>query len=180
VEVEHWSFEQKGEIDELLVDNITFNEKLHHLSGKLAVASGLAQNVKLTHFEQQVEQAIELVDEIPQHMAKHGALNFSRKVINRKYGELLMVRTSINLHSDVLDLPQFFFEIPEGQETYEIVSKYLQISRRARILNERLELLTDVYTMLSDDRSKSVSHRLEWLIIVLISVEIVVALVDKH
>ena len=113
-------------------------------------------------------------------MAAHGQLRISRRDINRKYGELMMIRTQINLHSDVLDLPEFFFELPEGKETYTTVAGYLQTARRARILNERLDLLSSLYTMISEDRSTNVSHRLEWLIVGLISVEICVALVQHH
>lgn len=173
--MEEWMF-SSAESDSILVDEITLDQTVHPLAAKLAASTGLAQELKLTFFEEQVERAIALIESIPEQMAASGQLTFSRKQINRKYGELMMVRTSINLHSDVLDLPGFFYDLPEGQNTYNVVARYLQIARRARILNDRLDLLQDVYMMLSDDRSKNVSHRLEWIIIVLIAAEIVLLL----
>lgn len=171
-----WEF-RSGAKDSILVDEIIFDRNVNVLAAKLAASSGLAQELKLSVFEEQVERAIDLIELVPQQMAAKGQLSISRKEINRKYGELMMIRTQINLHSDILDLPEFFFEMPEGQETYTTVTKYLQTTRRARVLNERLDLLSSLYMMISDDRSTNVGHRLEWLIIGLISVEIVIALV---
>lgn len=164
VEQEDWEF-RSGRKDSVLVDEIIFDQNINPLAAKLAASTALAQEIKLSVFEEQVSRAIDVIEQIPRQMAEQGGLTISRKDINRKYGELMMIRTQINLYSDILDLPEFFYELPEGQDTYMAVSKYLQTSRRARVLNERLDLLASLYTMISEDRTTIVSHRLEWLII---------------
>ena len=168
-----WKMEDKVSI---VVDRIGMSKDENELPSKLAVATGLAQSLKLDVFEEQVERAIELVEDIPEQISEKGELQISRREINKKYGELLKVRASINLHSDILDVPEFFWEFSEGPETYQSVTRYLRIQKRARTLNERLELLSDLYTTLIEQKDQKVSHSLEWLIIFLIAVEVIIGI----
>lgn len=176
--MEDWTFEV-GEKDSLLVDSLQLSRHTNALSARLAFSTGLAQSAKLQVFEEQVDAAIAMAERIPEQLAQYGQLRLSRRDINRKYGQLLTVRASANLHSDILDLPEFFFELPDGHETYGVVRRYLQVAQRAKVLNDRLQLIQELYRMLGEDRSQEISHRLEWLIIALITVEVILAVGSK-
>ena len=87
-------------------DVITLRQ--HHDRVKLTLSHAIAQSVKLTYFEELVDETITSTQVIPQQMAKSGAVPLSRKGINRKIGQLFVIRIQINLVSNVLDTPEMY------------------------------------------------------------------------
>ena len=91
-------------------------------------------------------------------------------------GELFIERSSINLHLDVLDAPEFFWEYPEVEPLYKIMSIYLDISMRVDALNQRLDVLHELLEMLGNELNHQHSSRLELVIIWLIVIEVVMTI----
>lgn len=143
---------------------------------KLAISHGLAQSVKLTIFEDTVQKTIDQTKILPQNLARKGKIFLSRKEISRKMGELFMERNFINLHADVLDVPEFFWDHPELEPFYRRSAHYLDVSKRAEILNKRLGVIHDLFEILSNELNHQHSARLEWTIIILIIIEVILAL----
>jgi uncharacterized Rmd1/YagE family protein len=143
---------------------------------KLAVAHALAQSVKLMEFESQAQHTIEATSYIPENIAREGRANLSRKAIAKLRGTLYLVRSDIHLHYDLLDTPEFFWEFPELQDTYQNISNYLEIEPRVRLLNDKLDLIHELLNMLADEQNHKHSSTLEWIIIWLIAVEIIIVL----
>jgi len=46
-------------------------------------------------------------------------------------------RNSVNLHSDILDVPDFFWENSELEPLYAMTRSYLDLNKRVEILNRR-------------------------------------------
>ena len=91
-------------------------------------------------------------------------------------GELFITRNSINLNMDILDTPEFFWEYPELEPTYLLMANYLDVRTRVEILNQRLNVLRDLFEMLGSELNHSHSNRLEWTIILLILIEVIISL----
>jgi uncharacterized Rmd1/YagE family protein len=91
-------------------------------------------------------------------------------------GELFIERTSINLHMDVLDTPEFFWEYPELEPLYMMTANYLDIRTRVEVLNQRLDVVHGLFEMLGTELNHLHSSRLEWTIISLIVIEVLVSL----
>ena len=87
-------------------------------------------------------------------------------------GELFIERNSINLHLDVLDAPEFFWEYPEMEPLYKMMSNYLDIKSRVEVLNQRLDVVHELFEMLGNELNHQHSSRLEWTIICLIVIEV--------
>ena len=151
---------------------------------KLAVSFALAQSVKLGVFERTVEQTIQETRSIPERMAIDGKIRkMGRTSITKRIGQLFVDRASINLHSDILDHPEFFWEDDEWLPLYLRAAKYLEIDRRAEVLNKRLDIIKELFDMLANELNVSHSNKLEWIIIVLIVLEVlfqVLALVLEY
>ena len=143
------------------------------LREKLAISFALAQSVKLGVFERTVEETIQETREIPERMAVDGRIRLTRKTITKRIGQLFVDRASINLHSDILDHPEFFWEDDEWLPLYLRASKYLEIDRRAEVLNKRLDIIKELFDMLANELNVSHSNKLEWIIIILIVLEVV-------
>lgn len=151
---------------------------LPHLDvlSKLAISHGLAQSVKLSTFESALRKTFNETRSIPEDLAKYGSISLSRREIRRKMGELFIERSSINLHLDVLDTPEFFWEYTELEPLYTMTEKYLDVETRVDVLNHRLDVIHELFGMLGNELNHQHSSRLEWTIIGLIVVEVVLSL----
>lgn len=145
---------------------------------KIAISHALSQNVKLEQFEKEVQSSIDDNSNIPKQLVSTGKINLSKKEISKKIGELFLVKSKINLHYDLLDTPDFFWEYPEHQNFYEILFKYLDIKSRVEVLNKKVEIIQELLNVLGDEQRHKYSSFLEWIIIILIAFEIIINLID--
>jgi len=155
--------------DEIILPN---NDVL----SKLAISHGLAQSVKLGTFESALRKTFDHTKHIPEDLARHGRISLSRKEIRRKMGELFLERNSINLHVDVLDTPEFFWEYSELEHLYAMTANYLDLGSRVEVLNQRLDVIHELFEMLGTELNHQHSSRLEWTIIGLIIMEVILTL----
>jgi len=91
-------------------------------------------------------------------------------------GELFIERNSINLHSDILDKPEFFWVYPEVEPVYTMIANYLDLSPRVEVLNQRLGVVHELFDMLNSELNHQQTSRLEWIIIILIFIEVGITL----
>ena len=155
-------------------DEITLQTK--NVLSKLAISYGLAQSVKLTTFEETIQKTIDRTRSLPEDLANKGKIRMSRKGISRKMGELFTERNFINLHSEILDTPEFFWNYPELEPFYRRTAHYLDVSKRVEVLNRRLTVVHELFEILSNELNHQHTSRLEWTIIILIVIEVVIAL----
>jgi uncharacterized Rmd1/YagE family protein len=149
----------------------------HELEIKLAISHGFAQSVKLQVFEQTVQKTIHWTRDIPQLLAEKGSIRFSRKEIRRRIGRLFIDRSSINLHQELLDTPEFFWEHTDLEPMYALTAHYFDRERRVNVLNQRLLVIQELLDMLGEELNNQHSARLEWTIIWLIVIEVILHLV---
>jgi uncharacterized Rmd1/YagE family protein len=104
----------------------------------------------------------------------------SRREILQKIGELLSVRALLNLSGagsasaeSLLDTPEYYWSKPQLEEYYNRVSRWLDIKPRIAVLNQKLDYAAEFAQMLRGHLSEKHSVRLEVIIILLISVEVV-------
>jgi uncharacterized Rmd1/YagE family protein len=142
---------------------------------KLAVSYGLAQSIKLAVFEETIDKTIRKTKHLPEDLATKGKIFLSRREISQKIGALFIDKSSVNLHSDILDDPDFFWEYPEHHPIYLDTAKCLDIDMRVDVLNTRLGIVGELLVMLSDQLNHQHSSTLEWTIIWLIVIEVVLA-----
>ncbi len=163
-----------GEMPKIAEDEIIL-PNLDVLS-RLAISHGLAQSVKLGTFESALRKTFNHTKHIPEDLAKHGRISLSRREIRRKMGELFIERSSINLHVDVLDTPEFFWEYTELEPLYAMTANYLDLETRVEVLNQRLDVIHELFEMLGNELNHQHSSRLEWTIIGLIIMEVTLTL----
>jgi uncharacterized Rmd1/YagE family protein len=154
-------------------DRVTLSSTNFH--AKLAFSHGLAQSAKLAVFEGIVKKTIDTTQSIPIHLSRYGKIPLSKKEIQRKMGELFIERSSINLHFDVLDIPEYFWEHADLEPLYMLIASYLDLETRVEVLNRRLDIIHDLYDVLSNELNHQHASHLEWIIIVLILIEVSLA-----
>ena len=163
-----------GESVKIEEDEIILHDK--SALTKLAISHGLGQSVKLTTFEELIQKTINHTKQLPIDLARKGKIKLSRKEISQKMGELFIERNFINLHSEILDTPEFFWDYPELEPLYRRTAHYLDVNKRVEILNKRLNVVHELFEILSSELNHQHSSRLEMTIVLLILIEVTIAL----
>ncbi len=145
---------------------------------KLSVSHALAQSVKLEELEEFVVDLLKQAKPIQKELAKTGRVSMSKSQLSKELGKLFNARYSINLHSDILDIPEFFWRRPSFEPIYHNTVEFQDIILRQGILNNHLSLIHDLYGMLSDDLDQRHATRLEIIIVLLIAIEVIFTLID--
>ncbi|KAJ6033560.1 hypothetical protein N7499_009835, partial [Penicillium canescens] len=143
---------------------------------KVAFSSGLARSTKLAVLESLLSNYFESTRPIPTLLSKGSRLPFTRDFILRKTGQLLSVRAQLNLYSELTDsLPDIFWDSRHelGLEGYyEQAGRALDVGIRIKLLNEKMDYAQEIASVLRERLSETHGLRLEWIIILLIAVEV--------
>jgi len=141
---------------------------------KVAYSYGFAQSTKLSVFESIIDRTIEKTKRIPESLARHGTTWLSRRNIAKQLGQLFVLRCNVNLQTDILDTPEILWDFDEWESLYMASKQYLGVGERVRIVNQRLDVIKDLYDILNDELGVQQSHREGLIIIALISLELLV------
>lgn len=155
---------------------ITIKEDNAPLS-MLAVSFGLAQSVKLSVYEKQIDDTIVQAEYLPTQLAREGKIPLSRLELSKQIGRLFLARSSINLYSDILDIPDFFWDYPELERIYKMTISDVDLKYRTDVVNRRLDIMHQLFDMLSNALNSKHSAHLEWIIIWLIVMEVVMSII---
>lgn len=183
IEVDHFSYHYGEEFsidthERLRLDIITLDSDDPQI--KLAISYGLAQSVKLEAFEEAIQDAVRKNNNLPEEIAMYGVISLSRRAIFKRIGEIFLARSSINLSSEYLDVPEFFWRNPSLESFYITTMKFLDIPSRVQALNQKLDVLQELLHILNGQVQHRHSSLLESIIILLIAVEIIISLFQFH
>ncbi|GMF04197.1 unnamed protein product [[Candida] boidinii] len=102
----------------------------------------------------------------------------TREEIMKSIGELFILRININLHGSVLDSPELMWSEPTLEPIYQATRGYLEINQRVTLLNQRLEVISDLLQMLKEQLGHSNDEYLELIVIILIAAEVVISIIN--
>ena len=195
IETEEFNFYYTREYQARIYnDFISLREKKHYMT-KLAISHALSQSVKTSLFEDLVDNTIDSTKDIPAQIASSGKINLNKKQINMQIGELFILRISIHLQGSVLDAPELMWAEPQLDPIYQAVRSYLEMDQRVGLLTERLNVIGDLLAVLKDQLTVTHVSRardsavmmatnlvqgelLEWIVIILIFAEVLVAAIN--
>lgn len=160
------------------VDCITIEEDNDEL--KLSLSYGFSQSVKLQYFETIIEGLIDKYSPLIQRLSHKGKMNITRNKVQQIIGEILGAKSEMNLISNFLYHPKYFWQHPSLEEYFIMLERYLHIQRRVNAINHRLDTLNEIFDMFNSYLENQHSHNLEIIIIVLITIEIIVASLSIH
>ncbi len=147
---------------------------------KLSISHALAQSVKLNELEERVMDLLTKSEPIQQELASKGMVAMSKSEISKQIGTLFSTRYSVNMHRDILDTPEFFWRRPSFEPIYDMTVEFQDIQIRQGILNNHLNLIHELYSLLASDLNHKSSTRLEIIIVLLIAIEVFVALSNEN
>lgn len=160
------------------VDCLTLAEDSDDI--KLSLSYGFAQSVKLQYFESRLEGLIDKYSPVISVLSNTGQMHISRTKTRKIIGEILATKSEMNLISNFMYHPKYFWQHPSLEVYFSMLEDYLDIERRINAINHRLDTLNEIFDMFSGYLENKHSHGLEVIIIVLIAVEIIIALLNIH
>ncbi|KAK3114369.1 Sad1-interacting factor 3 [Teratosphaeriaceae sp. CCFEE 6253] len=169
----HFQYSSTAEKPRIYNDMITLRTSDHMI--KLAMSYAIAQSTKLSFFEERMQRTMSEAQYVPRRLALEGRLGMSRREVVSLVGRLFEGRVDVNLSSNMLDTPNFFWDSePTLHPLYAAVREYLEIRPRIQVLNERCRVFLDLAEILSDSIADVKMTRITWIIIVLIVLSIAV------
>lgn len=180
IETENLLFHYAATNDEkphVFNDIITLTNNNHMI--KLAMSHAAAQSTKLCGFEDRMQTNMHDVKNLPKILALTGRLGLNREQVLQFSGKLFKLRVDVNLSSNVLDTPEFFWTSePSLYPLYAAIREYLEIDQRILVLNERCSVFLEFTSVLADTVAEFNMDRITIVMIILIVFSIFVSLTE--
>ncbi|RZF36770.1 hypothetical protein LSTR_LSTR005083 [Laodelphax striatellus] len=174
-EIMNYTYASSGEKSSLIDGSIVlaFEEsKVQTALDRYTFSNAIALSVKLGVWEGLLEEYISSIEQVTIDLKLGNKMKISRKEALKKTGELFALRHTINLSSDVLDVPDFYWDREELETLYLKMCNYFSISRRSKVVNEKINHCLELVDLISSHLNDNHHIRLEWMIIILIMVEV--------
>lgn len=139
---------------------------------QFAFSHAVTLSVKLGIWEAMLDDYIESIGWVTSDMKKGERLKLTKDQVFRKTGEIYELKHHINLSSDLLDLPDIYWDRHNQEVIFLSVISFLNIKKRTTVINEKLNNCCELMNLLAGHMNDRHHIRLEWMIIVLITVEV--------
>ncbi|NXO71380.1 RMND1 protein, partial [Phainopepla nitens] len=139
---------------------------------KFAFSNALCLSVKLAIWESLLDNFVESIQSIPEILKSRRKIKLSHADVMQKIGELFALRHRINLSSDLLITPDFYWDREKLEELYDKTCQFLNINRRVKVMNEKLQHCMELTDLMRNHLNEKHALRLEWMIVILITIEV--------
>jgi uncharacterized Rmd1/YagE family protein len=139
----------------------------------------IAKSVALERIEDRVDSVFDEVEVLIANLGR-GTLELPDRAMAKLASSILSFKYTSIAHIMVLDKPEITWDDPEADRLYLTMARLFELNQRYQEIKHKSETLldmTDVFSSLSHARR---SARLEWIIIVLILIEIILSLVGHR
>ncbi|KAI1489247.1 hypothetical protein F5X96DRAFT_24329 [Biscogniauxia mediterranea] len=150
------------------------NNRLDTTLAKIAFSSGLARSPKLAVLETNLMEYLSDSETMTNVLVGGSQHKLNRGSVLKMTGQLLGLRAQLNHYSDITEeLPDMFWDSEyKLEEYYNQMGTALAVRQRISILNRRIDYANENLTVLREMISETSGHRLEWIIIYLITIEV--------
>lgn len=100
---------------------------------KYTFSNAMAQSVKLGIWEASLNRYVDSIEFVTEDLKAGRKLQMTQQEVLRKQGELFALRHRINLSSDLLDTPDFYWERDDLESLYQQICGYFSIAKRTRV-----------------------------------------------
>ncbi len=140
------------------------------------VMLNIGQSVALEHYEVLTDELISSSKHYIMELENRGKLSISKKDLLKYIGRVLNVKNSIVDNLYILDDPNLVWDNEELNLLNRNLKTNFDINPRFKDLDYRLQIVENNLTLFTDVLNVRESSRLEWIVIILIALEIVIAL----
>jgi required for meiotic nuclear division protein 1 len=143
------------------------------------VMLNIAQSVALDNYIEQADKLLHQTLEFSAELETKGKFSLRGKKLLKYIGRTLNLRNKIANNLYIFDSPVLIWDDAYLNRIYNDLRKELDISLRYRSLQENLDIVQQNLEIYKDLHLHSHSSTLEWIIIILIAVEVVNMVMEK-
>ncbi|MGP0089497.1 MAG: RMD1 family protein [Xanthobacteraceae bacterium] len=141
----------------------------------LLISDALAKSVVLAQDEREVASVFDRIEPFARSLAEHGRIPAGRRAILQHIGRALLVSQRVSGRVAVAEKPDVLWDRPDLERLYARLQDEYELKERTEVLNRKLAVVSDTATALTDVIDTERSLRLEFIIVVLIVLEVVIA-----
>jgi uncharacterized Rmd1/YagE family protein len=142
----------------------------------LVIADALAKSVALARDERRVNTVFDTIEPFALDLASKGRPPWRRKAMLELIGQTLLVRHRVSGRVAVEDKPDVLWDRPDLERLYSRLEDEYELEARGRTINAKIDVIGETARALTDLIDVDRSVRLEWVIIVLIAMEIALSM----
>lgn len=137
------------------------------------IAMLLAQSIALDHLEREADNALTGFTEYLDDLRDKGTIRMSARHILKNIGFAMQTRFMVLNNVALFDKPAETWQSEAIEDLYQGMQDFFDIAERQEVLSTKLDFISENTRMLFEVLSSRKSHYLEWIVIILIAVEIV-------
>jgi required for meiotic nuclear division protein 1 len=137
----------------------------------------IAKSVALERIEERVDAVFDEVEVLIANLGK-GTMELPDRVMAKLASSILSFKFTSIAHIMVLDKPDITWDDPEADRLYLTMARLFELNPRYQEIKHKSETLLDMTDVFSNISHARRSARLEWIIIVLIVIEIILFVLE--
>lgn len=133
----------------------------------------LAQTVAMDHYNRQCQLLLSELKTYTLHMQTHGKVKLSHKKALKFIGKSLTAKNNIAENLYILDSPKVAWEDEYLDRLHAKLAQHFELVPRYREIDNTLKIIDDNLSIYISYNHHQESSRLEWIIIILIVIEVI-------
>ena len=151
----------------------------------LVIADALAKSVALGRYERTVNSVFDTIEPFAVQLAQKGRPPWKRRPMLQLIGQALLVQHRVSGRIAVQEKPDILWDRPDLERLYARLNDEYELDERADTLKNKLDVVVETARALTDVIEADRTTRLEFVVILLIFLEIVlnlfqILLVDRR
>jgi uncharacterized Rmd1/YagE family protein len=168
--------------DELIVETNAIENKISHNKIEIKdnnpevirmIMLNVSQSVTLDYYSYQTEKLLEETNSYTQLLARKGRLIISGRKLKKFIGKTLLLKNRIAENLYIFDSPPETWENEQLDKLHNELKKNFDLQDRFRDVSEGLQIVKDNLELFKDILQYRTSLLLEWIVIILIAVEVI-------
>jgi len=143
------------------------------------VMLNVSQSVALDYYSEQTTRLMEETNYHTQILEKKGSLDISGINLKKYIGKTLLLKNRIAENLYIFDAPPETWEDENLNKIHNDLKRNFDLQERFRHVSEGLQIVRDNLELFKDLLQYRTSYVLEWIVIILIAVEVINLIVDK-
>lgn len=143
------------------------------------VMMNVSQSVALDYYEEQTSKLLSETNQYTQMLERKGKLDISGKKLRQYIGRTLLLRNRIAENIYVFDSPPETWESESLNRVDADLKRTFDLQVRVRVIHEGLTIVRDNLELFQGFLQHRYSNILEWIVILLILVEVLNLVIEK-
>jgi len=170
------------EIDSKKQRRVLFNKIIltsYEIDNIYTIMFSIAQSIALGYYSSQSEHLLEETRVYTTQLETKGKVDLKGRQLIQYIGKALNLKNQIARNLYIFDTPQLMWEEQSLDQLHTALTRELDITLRYRYIQENLGIVQENLELFKDLSQHSHSAQLEWIIIILILIEVVDLFVTK-